>query len=765
MEETLFLLPNPLPTGAILLGPAEWSGGDLPASRGCRRFADPAEVLGWLAGEDAGSEKIGTAAVSRLVFIHQDVFAGNEGADQLVRWLEDLAALRQPNLPILLHGNLTGKQLVRFFRAGLFDALGVPIGGQQWLNMLIRAEKRLELRQQSRLLLADTEQTQDLLRSLRRKLGDETARSTGELLKAHESLEAANRQLSEAMAELSLLYRFGRELSTARNWDRVLREILKNLTDFVGAGGAALILRSAPGGSYSPRQTWQWEESAWDKVLVNLHGQVDDAVAESITAPGVFSVDSLHGAEPGGGRRIIALPLEHQDVRLGYLLILFASPEIREKVLQRYLPFLQAVQVVISEEVASAQMLDRIRDIGTFNARVLETVSSAIWVFDEAGQTVYCNRAGQELLTGQESQIMTSEEFLFQIGRGRHESEELTLADLPELFLDARLRLDGIQGLLLPAVRDAADGCFRGEGRVLRDDGQGTPVLVQTSLMPGRSREQTWLVVVAEDLRESRKLEAERLRSDRLEGLVEMSATLAHEIRNPLMGLSAQAELLADQLPPDDKRSRYIDVITAEVDRINETITRMLNFVRPYEPTLTTTPLLELARDSLDLVRPRADAKSIDLTMSAETSSTEPDDWLLEADAAQLKQVLLNLLINAIDAAPDTGSVELCLQACQQLEMMDTSRGTQRDCPGIILSVSDDGPGIKDGDLSRIFRPFFTTKSSGTGLGLSICHKIVAAHQGEIRAERRDVRTVFTVTLPRPETSASAQNQKQEEAR
>ena len=64
------------------------------------------------------------------------------------------------------------------------------------------------------------------------------------------------------MAELSLLYRFGRELSTAGNWDAVLREILQNLTNFVGAGGAALILRSAPGGRYSPRQTWQWEESA-----------------------------------------------------------------------------------------------------------------------------------------------------------------------------------------------------------------------------------------------------------------------------------------------------------------------------------------------------------------------------------------------------------------------------------------------------------------------------------------------------------------------
>jgi len=570
------------------------------------------------------------------------------------------------------------------------------------------------------------------------------------MLKAQESLEAANRQLNEAVAELSLLYRFGRELSTAGNWDEVLREILKSLAGFIGARGSALILRSAPGGSYSPRQTWQWDESAWDKVIVELKDQVDTSIADGILAPGVFKVDPGRRQDSDAGRRIIALPLEHQNIRLGFLLLLLADPAERDRVSDQFLPFLQAVQVVLSEEVASAQLLDRIRDIGAFNARILETVSSAIWVIDENGRTVFCNRTGQEMLTGRITPGMAPGEILFQVGRGRGEFPLGGLdAGLPELFLDGRLRLDDTDGLLLPFLRDLPDSVFRGEGHVTRSDGTGIPILLQTSRMPGSIPEETWLVVVAEDLRETRKLDAERLRSEQLEGLVEMSATLAHEIRNPLMGLSAQAELLADQLPADDKRSRYIEVITGEVDRINGTITRMLNFVKPCEPTLTPVFLHDLGRDTIALVQARAEVKDVTLELAPPEPGCDDRDLEITVDAGQIKQVLLNLLINGVDAAGDGGCVQLRITGSDCLELTDPTHGTRREGPGITIEVRDDGPGFKEGELGRIFRPFYTTKSSGTGLGLAICHKIVAAHDGQIKAGRENHHTYFRVLLPR----------------
>ncbi len=764
MEEALFSYPETIPEGSIFIGPDSWIENSGHLHGWGAHFPDLASALAWLKDPQQNHIK----ANSRLVFVHQKSFSHQGGSDQFGLWLESLLSLDNAILPILLHEGFPTEPLVCLFRAGLFDALSIPATRSSWVNILLRAERKLEFWHQSHLILENTGETREKLQTLRREIDDRTMRAANELLHSQESLQAANHQLAAAMEELSLLYLFGRKLSTARNWDVVLRELLSNLGDFVGSGGAALVLRSAQGGSYSPRQTWQWEESSWDKVLVNLQDEVNDAMAESMMAPGIFSFSPEKDARQGAGPRIIALPLTHQNVRLGFLLLLFGTPAERDIASQKFLPFLQTIQVMLAEEIASAQMLDRIRYIGKFNSRVLETVKSSIWVIDEDGRTIFCNRSGQELMTGQSAATGHNEEFLFQIGRGRNDASAAANQEiLPELFLDARLQLNDVQGLLLPFLRETSQGIFRGEGSIQRTDGQRIPVLTQSTLMPGRSHGVNWLVVVCEDLRDSRKLEIERLRADRLEGLVEMSATLAHEIRNPLMGLSAQAELLADQLSPDDERTRYIEVITGEVDRINETITRMLNFVKPYEPTRRTTSVSRLALDSVDLVRPRAESKSVGLVLDFhDLSNAGPaaGSWDFDIDGSQIKQVLLNLLINAIDASPSGSVATLSLRLSPNLQLTDSLSGSQMNLGGLQISITDQGPGFEPGGLDKIFRPFYTTKSSGTGLGLSICQKIVTAHGGEIRAERIDQQTVFKVLLPQapPEGEANSQAKKEQ---
>ena len=122
MEDHLFRLPPPIPQGAIFVGPDIWLTGQTLADRDCRHFPQADQALRWLQAAYAK----GNTAVSRLVFLHQDAFAGEEGADDLVNWLESLSSLRAPYLPIFLHGDLPAGPLVRFFRAGLFDALVVP---------------------------------------------------------------------------------------------------------------------------------------------------------------------------------------------------------------------------------------------------------------------------------------------------------------------------------------------------------------------------------------------------------------------------------------------------------------------------------------------------------------------------------------------------------------------------------------------------------------------------------------------------------------
>ncbi len=763
-ESHAYHLRPPLPPRSEAIGPSDWSdrgGQTLPFAAVYADLDSGVEALTAAAAATGYQRDAGPS----LLFIHADWLAARGELPQLAGFLARITAASTNRLPVLLYRELGVDEAVELARAGLFAALPVPVEEKTWQALLARAQLQAPEAVERQRIRLETDNAARRLQEHRRQIDRDAQHLTDELVDTQKRLEDSNRQLADSIAQLSLLYRFGRELSAARNWDRTLESILANLTTFIGASGAALILRSASGGAYAARQTYRWDETAWDKVVLKLQGQIDAEVAESMLAPGVFHIGAGRGSPRGEGKRIIALPLEHQSVRLGFCLLLMESAAGREAALERFLPFLQAVQLVLSEEVAAAQMLDRMRDIGSFNARVLETVSSGIWVVDETGRTVYCNRAGRRLLTGLPVESDPEIEIVFTLGRGRQQfgihGEGARLAaercaDLPELLLDARLRLEGMKGVLVGQLFAQGESGFRSDGKIVQPGGESIPVLVQTSSMAGRQRDQRWLVLVVEDLRETKKLAAERSRADRLEGLVEMSATLAHEIRNPLMGLSAQAELLADQLSPTDQRKRYIDLITTEVERINETITRLLDYVRPYEPRFRETSVRELSEACVDLVTPAARKKDIAITLEVVSRGEKTAACRQELDSAQIKQVILNLLLNAVDAAPRGGEVTVRLRQTKAMELVDTDRGTSQLVPGCIVEVTDNGEGVPVAHRDKIFRPFFTTKNSGTGLGLSICRKIVNAHGGEITVRRVRERTRFRVQLPQSPPAGEA---------
>jgi signal transduction histidine kinase len=647
---------------------------------------------------------------------------------------------------ILVRTAATATELVRLYRAGLFDTVDAEAGASPWREVLARAGRQLDERRATATLRAHREATQQLLQDRRRRLRHESAAETAALLDAQSELEDANQRLADHMAQVSLLYRFGRELSQASNWDDTLREILVHLADFVGAAGAALVLRSAPGGPYAPRQTYRWQEASWDKVLLRITRQIDASVAGSLLAPGVVPVGRRD--DPGDGGRITALPLEHQGARLGILLLLFASAEERQDRTESLLPFLQMVQMVLSEEVASAQMLDRLRDISDFNTSVLQTVSSAIWVCDGGGRTVFVNRAARDLLGVRTPAGGRRGQRTVNVGRGRLLERPLTggeeTDDLPEIFLDGRLELPDRRAPLAPALLRRKRP-LRAEGQITDVTGHVVPVQVRTAPMAGRGQDDRWLLVILEDLREARRAEAARRRAEQAEALVAMSATLAHEIRNPLMGLSAQAELLADSLPQQDSRRQRLDVITEEVERINRTITDMLQFVRPCSPRCEPLDLARLLASAVEMARPRA--RERDVALAAPTQV----DVSLEADDDLLRRVILNLVLNAVDAAPSGGQVRLGVAECPDLAVSDPARGTARSVPGVEIRVEDDGPGFGDRDPEELFAPFFTTKTTGTGLGLAYSRKVVDAHGGQIRAERDATAgsTRMCVRLPR----------------
>jgi signal transduction histidine kinase len=171
----------------------------------------------------------------------------------------------------------------------------------------------------------------------------------------------------------------------------------------------------------------------------------------------------------------------------------------------------------------------------------------------------------------------------------------------------------------------------------------------------------------------------------------------------------------------------------------------MLQFTRPYEPERQPADLADLAARCLELARPRAARDGVALSGPEAAGAA----WRLDLDPGQIQQVLLNLVLNGIDAAGRGGTVAIGLEDHPRLELHDPITGTDRLAAAVEITVVDDGPGFAEVDRDKLFQPFFTTKSSGTGLGLAISQKVVFAHGGEIRAEREGGRTRMRVLLPR----------------
>ncbi|MBI4591013.1 MAG: HAMP domain-containing protein [Candidatus Rokubacteria bacterium] len=217
-----------------------------------------------------------------------------------------------------------------------------------------------------------------------------------------------------------------------------------------------------------------------------------------------------------------------------------------------------------------------------------------------------------------------------------------------------------------------------------------------------------------------------------------LATGLAHEVGTPLNIISGRAEFLLQTLSPGDTRRPDLEVIVAQIDRISGIIRSLLDTVRPQKPEVQPTALAPLLDRLLPLLQHGAKRRGVALA-AAVPADLPP----MLADPNQLQQVLINLLMNALEATPAGGRVEV-----------RAGRSIHEGRAGVAVSVRDTGPGIPPDLLPRVFDPFFTTKppGQGTGLGLAICRDIVREHAGEIQVESRSDRgATFTVWLPEAE--------------
>ena len=218
-------------------------------------------------------------------------------------------------------------------------------------------------------------------------------------------------------------------------------------------------------------------------------------------------------------------------------------------------------------------------------------------------------------------------------------------------------------------------------------------------------------------------------RSERLSAVGQLSAGLAHEVRNPLASIGGAAAILRKRPESEERREEFLEIIEKECLRLNRLLTNFLEFARPRPPQYQLAEVGPILESVVGLAAHAVGRQPIQLR-----TEIAPDVPAVVCDPEQIKQVLLNLTINSVQAMPDGGEIVL---------------STQVDGARVVIEVKDQGPGVSPEHLDKLFDPFFTTKDTGTGLGLSVAHQIVSQHGGILNAKNNSDRgATFSLFLP-----------------
>jgi len=218
------------------------------------------------------------------------------------------------------------------------------------------------------------------------------------------------------------------------------------------------------------------------------------------------------------------------------------------------------------------------------------------------------------------------------------------------------------------------------------------------------------------------------LQADRLTSLGELSAAVVHEVRNPLGSIKGAVEIIEDGLPAYRPRRKFAEIAKREVERLDRLVKEFLRFARPQKPAAAPADVNEIVRSIAHLIDQRAATQNVSVELDLATNLP-----LVTVDDEQIKQVLLNLAINALQAMPAGGRLIL---------------HTAMAGDAVVIGTEDEGGGVDPAIAPRIFDPFFTTKEKGIGLGLSVAYKIAAQHHGSLTVRNGSRGAIFRLTIP-----------------
>jgi PAS domain S-box-containing protein len=535
------------------------------------------------------------------------------------------------------------------------------------------------------------------------------------------------------VAELSALRGVALAISSLLDIDTLLDQFVDIMMRSFGYSYVAVLIADSAKNELSVRAQRGYAQSDVEDLRIKVrsegitgwvaHSGQPLVVADVSRDPRFISCSSKIGSE-------VAVPLVEDSEVIGVLDVASADVgglgEYDLRIMQQL-----ASQIMIAFKNAKlydsvASSMREFRALEEFNRSVLENIPSGIITIDEKGIVTSVNRTIEEAL-----------------GKGDQDLVGQPVDEIVKLAPGSRCYL-----------RDAVDEgkeVRRGEARIILEDGRRLHIGMSTSVLRGDDDQVTGAVGVITDLTNIKVMEEKMRRSDQLALLGQMSASMAHEIKNPLAGICTGVEYLMEGFDETDPRRDASQMVLQEIARLDRIVRDLTSF--SHRPPLYLVPLdlREVAKRALCLLQQEIKEQNLDVE-----TSYAPDLPQIMGDEVQVGQVFLNLLLNAIQAMPDGGSLEVDVHA----EVRESRKFA-------VIEISDTGKGILPEHLSRVFDPFFSTKHGGTGLGLAVTQRIVEDHEGTIEVTSTpeegtafrvefEVRQAAKTTEPEPEPEQMA---------
>lgn len=530
------------------------------------------------------------------------------------------------------------------------------------------------------------------------------------------------RQLNQNLHRLSTLVDLTQLVTAVLDIDTLLQTVARLISETVGFSRCAIFLSAESSRVYLPRLVHGYPPEMFPQRGFRRGQGVIGTVAK-MRLPLIIT-DAQHEVQPmrGFGRTLgsnyyCVLPIIVHGSCIGVVLADNQNAPFSAEQVDLLSAFVNQAGIAIENARLYQEMERRYREIqslAAFRNNILRSLGSGMFTVDETGQITTWNRAAQRILgfSGRESV-------------GRHYREVLEQARCPientaccELQMAIEQVLQGANARSLYKIPVQLNGEMR---------------MVNCAISPllTHGRQTQGAVVLFEDITEYLRLEQRVSEMERLATIGQMTATIAHEIRNPLTALRGAVELMCDDKSLPESVQFYVGIILQEAQRLTEIAEEFLEFAKPFHLQRRWTPIKPLLQRVLGVQEPYLKAAGVKAALEA------PDALELFIDAGRIEQAIRNLIQNAVHAMPEGG----------QITLRAVDAGDQ-----VALSVQDTGNGVSPEIREKIFTPFYTTRTRGTGLGLSIVKKIVEGHGGTVSLDcPPEGGSIFTLWLPKIE--------------